>query len=156
MKGEEAPARRAGPLPPTYLLASIVAMVALHRLGPGKMLLPFPWNLSGIAPFVIGVLLNLVADRSFKKRHTTVKPFEQPSVLITDGVFGWTRNPMYVGFVLVLLGLGLLMGSVSPFAVVPVLALSLHVIFIRAEERALEEEFGDSWRTYKGEVRRWF
>ena len=112
-------------------------------------------NLFGIAPFVIGVLLNLVADRAFKNRHTTVKPFEQPSALITDGVFGWTRNPMYVGFVLILLGLGLLMGSVSPFAVVPVLALSLHVIFIRAEERALEEKFGDRWRTYKREVRRW-
>ncbi len=126
----------AGPLPPTYLLGSIVAMVAFNVLIPGPELVRFPWNLVGLAPFGLGVLLNLAADRSFKKRRTTVKPFEQPSALLTDGVFCWTRNPMYVGLVLILFGLGLFMGSVNPLVIVPVFALAMHVIFIRAEERA--------------------
>ena len=106
-------------MPPTYLLASIVAMVALHFLLPGMKLISFPWRLLGIVPFVVGVALNLLADGAFKRRRTTVKPFEESSALVTEGVFRITRNPMYLGFVLILLGIALGLGSLVPFAVTP-------------------------------------
>ena len=151
----ESAIERKGPMPPAYLFAAIAVMVALHFLLPGMKLLPFPWNLLGVGFLGIGVALNLVADKAFKKRQTTVKPFEEPSTLITDGVYNITRNPMYLGFVLVLLGIGVCMGSLVPFAVVPVFAVLIDVVFVRVEERMLENTFGGEWADYRNRVRRW-
>lgn len=147
--------KKSGPLPPTYLFVSIVVMLALHFLAPGMKLVPFPWRLLGIVPFLIGIVLNLSADQAFKEHETTVKPFETPSALVTQGVFRITRNPMYVGFVLLLLGIAVGLGALVPFAVIPVFAVLMDVVFIKEEERALQEEFGDAWQAYKSSVRRW-
>jgi len=147
--------KKEGPLPPTYLFVSIVAMVVLHFLLPGMKLISFPWRLLGSVPFVAGVVLNLAADGAFKRHRTTVKPFEESPALVTEGVFLITRNPMYLGFVLILLGIGLGLGSLVPFAVIPVFAVLMDIIFVRAEQRMLEEKFGDAWREYRSKVRRW-
>ncbi|MBN2307469.1 MAG: isoprenylcysteine carboxylmethyltransferase family protein [Candidatus Hydrogenedentes bacterium] len=143
------------PLPPTYLLAAILIMVALHFLFPWVKVIPLPWNLLGLLPFLLGGVLNLRADRLFKDRDTTVKPFEESSAFITEGVFGVTRNPMYLGFVLILAGLAAFMGSATPWAIVPAFAVVMEVVFIRPEERAMEAAFGEAYRTYRMRVRRW-
>jgi protein-S-isoprenylcysteine O-methyltransferase Ste14 len=104
---------------------------------------------------LLGILLNLLADRDLKKHKTTVKPFERSKGLATEGVFNITRNPMYLGMVLILLGLAILLGSATPFAVVPILGVVFQCFFIHPEERMLEETFGKRFRQYKGRVRRW-
>jgi len=142
-------------LPPTYLFLAIGVMVALHFLLPGRHVIGFPWNLLGIVPLGVGIALNLVADRAFKAHATTVKPFEDSTVLITGGVFRISRHPMYLGFVLILIGIAVLMGSLTPYAVIVVFAMLMEVVFIRVEERMLEEKFGDTWLAYKAKVRRW-
>ena len=144
-----------GPLPPTCLFIAIVAMAALHFLAPAVKLISFPWTLSGIVPFAVGIVLNLLADRAFKIRRTTVKPFKESSALVTGGVFRITRHPMYLGFVMILIGIALFMGSVTPFGVALVFAVLMDVKFIRIEERMLEEKFGELWLKYRREVRRW-
>lgn len=148
MKGNNA-------LPPTYLYLSIVIMVALHFLFPVAKPISFPWALLGAIPFALGLALNLIADRAFKVRKTTVKPFEEPTFLITDGVFRVSRNPMYLGFVLILIGIAVFMGSLTPYAVIIVFAIFMDTVFIRIEERMLGEKFGETWLVYKGDVRRW-
>jgi protein-S-isoprenylcysteine O-methyltransferase Ste14 len=142
-------------LPPTYLLLSIVAMIALHFLLPCQRVVPFPRTLFGIVPFLIGVVLNLVADRAFKKHQTTVKPFEESTSLITSGVYAICRHPMYLGFVLLLLGIAVFMGSLTPFVVVPLFVILMEVVFIRLEERMMEAKFSEAWLAYKTTVRRW-
>ena len=142
-------------LPPTYLLTSILAMVGLHLTIPAGRFIPFLWRLSGIAPMGLGLSVAVIADRAFKKCKTTVEPFKVSTSLVRGGVFRISRNPMYLGFVLILIGIGLLMGSVAPFVVVPVFAVLMDVVFIRAEERMLEETFGPEWLDYKKKVRRW-
>lgn len=97
---QESKKKKRGVLPPVYLFLSLVAIVALHVLLPGKQVIRFPWNLLGGLPFLAGVLLNLVADTAFKKHQTTVKPFEESSALVTSGVYSISRHPMYLGFVL--------------------------------------------------------
>ena len=62
---------------------------------------------------------------------------------------------MYLGMTLILLGIAVLLGSASPFAVVPVIAVLFDRVFIVPEERMLEETFGDHFREYRGRVRRW-
>ena len=141
--------------PPIYLFSSIVIMVLHHFLLPGRKVLALPWNLLGVIPMALGIGLNLVADSSFKKHETTVKPLEEPTVLITTGAFRVSRHPMYLGFVLVLFGIAVLMGSLTPYAVVFSFAIFIDVVFIRFEEKELENTFGEAWFEYKKKVRRW-
>ena len=142
-------------LPPNYFLGAILLTVILHLLLPVRQILTFPWRLLGLAPLAVGCMLNLLADRAFNKHDTTVKPFEESSTLLTDGVFGITRNPMYLGMTLILLGVAMLFGSAAPFAVVLFLAALLDRTFIAPEEQKLEDTFGERFRQYRRRVRRW-
>jgi protein-S-isoprenylcysteine O-methyltransferase Ste14 len=142
-------------LPPTYLWAAIIAMVAFHFLFPLKRIIPFPWDLLGLIPLALGIVLNLMADKAFRDAKTTVKPFRESTTLITDGVYRISRHPMYLGFVLILLGLAVLLGSLTPFMMIPVFAVVMDLVFIVVEEQMLEEKFGQAWLDYKAAVRRW-
>jgi protein-S-isoprenylcysteine O-methyltransferase Ste14 len=130
-------------------------MAALHFLLPLKKIILFPFNLLGAIPLALGIAFNLIADRAFKKNKTTVKPFEKSTVLITGGVFGISRHPMYLGFVLILTGIAILMGSLMPYLVIFAFAILMDAIFVRAEEEMLEETFGETLLKYKRRVRRW-
>lgn len=142
-------------LPPSYLFFAIIAMIMLHVLFPIAEVVPYPWQLLGCVPLLLGITLNLLADQAFKKNHTTVKPFEESSALITTGVFQLSRHPMYLGMVFILIGIGILMGTLMPFLLIPVFALLIEVMFVRTEERMLADKFGDAWREYQTNVRRW-
>jgi len=144
-----------GVLPPTYLFLAIVVMVAFHFLFPKPKVIRSPWNLFGSIPLASGLFLNFIADRAFKNQGTTVKPFEEPAALITGGVFRVSRNPMYLGFLLILIGIGVFLGSLTPFLVIIAFAIFNDIVFIRVEERMLEEKFGQVWQEYKRKVRRW-
>lgn len=142
-------------LPPTYFLGALVAVAALHIGWPICQLLHFPWRLLGLVPLAAGVILNLLADRRFKEHETTVKPFETSNALVTSGVFAVSRNPMYLGMSLILLGIALMLGSLSPFAAVIALPIAFDRAFITPEENMLEDAFGDDFRDYRRRVRRW-
>ena len=91
-----------------------------------------------------------MADRALIKHHTTVKPFEESTALITTGVFRISRHPMYFGMVLILVGIALLMGSLAPYVVIPIFAIVMDRVFIKIEERMFEEIFGSpGWLTKK-------
>lgn len=142
-------------LPPTYLLVALLMMVALHFVLPVMMIIPKPWNLIGIIPLLCGIALNLSADGAFKKVGTTVKPFQESSVLVTTGAYGISRHPMYLGYVLILLGVAAMLRSLTLFVVVPIFAVLMEAVFMRVEERMIEERFGEAWAAYKDSVRRW-
>ncbi len=141
-------------LPPTYFLASLALMAAL-AFAPIAPLLAWPWRALGLFPIAAGVWLNLAADRAFMARGTTVKPFERSSALAIDGVFRISRNPMYLGMVLILIGVALLLGSLAPLLVAAGFAAIIEIRFIPVEERMLAETFGDAWTAYCGRTRRW-
>jgi protein-S-isoprenylcysteine O-methyltransferase Ste14 len=133
----------------------MIVMVALHFLSPVERIIPFPWDLLGVLPLVLGAALNLIADKAFRDAKTTVKPFQESATLVTDGVYRISRHPMYLGFVLILLGLAILLGSLTPLLVVPIFAVVMDRVFIVIEERMLAEKFGQAWLDYKAKVRRW-
>jgi len=142
-------------LPPTYLFVSIIAIIALHFLFPLMRLIALPWKLIGIIPLGIGIILNLVADQAFKRLGTTVKPYEKSSAFIKNGVFQISRHPMYLGMILILIGISILLGSLTPFFVVVVFAIIMERVFIQVEERMMEETFGDEYLEYRANVRKW-
>ena len=142
-------------LPPTYLFSALIIMLILHFIFPGIKLILSPWNLFGLFPLIIGIALNLAADGALRKAGTTVKPFEKSTNLITTGVYRVSRHPMYLGFVLILIGVAILLGSAVPWLIIPIFYYLMEVNFIRIEERKLEEQFGSTWSAYKKLVRRW-
>ena len=142
-------------LPPVYFFISIVAMALFNFFGPVFDFARYPWTLLGLVPVGIGITLNLIADAAFKKAQTTVKPFEISTALITTGVFEISRNPMYLGMVLILIGIAILMGSLSPLIVIVLFAALMELVFVRTEEKMLEQHFGLAWTEYKSKVRKW-
>jgi protein-S-isoprenylcysteine O-methyltransferase Ste14 len=142
-------------LPPTYFYIAIVLVLVLHFLLPGAQVISSPWRYLGIIPLIVGSALNILADQAFKQHHTTVKPFEKSTFLVTKGVFRFSRNPMYLGFVLILAAISIFLGSVTPWIVVVVFPLVMEIRFIRAEETMLEAQFADMWLQYKQRVRKW-
>jgi protein-S-isoprenylcysteine O-methyltransferase Ste14 len=102
-----------------------------------------------------GLWINLWASNYFKKVDTTVKPFQTSTHLVTIGFYKYSRHPMYLGMLLILLGIFLLLGSLSPIIILPVYITLITRNFILPEEKMLQETFGDSYQKYKIKVRRW-
>ena len=106
--------------------------------------------------FVAAALaLDIWCVRTLAHRETTILPHRAASKLATDGPFRFSRNPIYVSHVAIVLGLGLLLGS--PFAVLltPLLAFGLQKLAVEPEERHLIGKFGDDYRAYMARTRRW-
>jgi protein-S-isoprenylcysteine O-methyltransferase Ste14 len=142
-------------LPTHLLLIAMLLMPALHFLWPGIVIFPAPWNFLGLLPMAVGIGVNLAADGDFHKAGTTVKPFEESTALVTTGMFRISRNPMYLGFVLILAGIAIVLGSATPWIVVPLFAFLIDRVFIAVEELMLEARFGPAWKEYKTAARRW-
>lgn len=114
-----------------------------------------PFNWLGFLFFFLGGTLNIWTDQLFKKVNTTVKPFEKPSNLILKGPFKISRNPMYLGMALLLIGIGFVLGSITSFVGFVLFVAAMEIRFIRQEEKILHEVFGAEFDAYKKKVRRW-
>jgi protein-S-isoprenylcysteine O-methyltransferase Ste14 len=140
--------------PPVYLLAALSLMVVLHLALPLATVFRPPWILLGLPPLLLGVIANLWSSRAFDAARTTVKPFEEPTSLLTHGCFRISRHPMYVGMVLLTFGIAVLLGTLTPLLVVALLAWVLSR-FMRFEEEKMVAAFGDEYQEYRRRVRRW-
>lgn len=142
-------------MPPTYFWFFFILMIAVHFLIPSNRIIPTPYNYLGVVPLLIGLWVNIWASNLFDKRETTIKPFQESSVLIIEGSFKYSRNPMYVGMALALAGLFVILGSLWPVFGIPVFMILMHYVFILPEEKDLEKKFGAQFLDYKKKVRRW-
>jgi len=142
-------------IPPVYLLLSLLAMTALSYFLPIARFIQPPYSYAGAVLLVIGLAIAATAAGSFKRAGTPVVPFEPSTALVTGGLYRITRNPMYLGMVLGLLGAAVLFGTVGALLPIPVFAWIIHTRFIVGEERFLEDIFGSSYLSYKKSVRRW-
>ncbi|HTT76751.1 MAG TPA: isoprenylcysteine carboxylmethyltransferase family protein, partial [Candidatus Binataceae bacterium] len=91
----------------------------------------------------------------FQASKTTKNPYGEPSVLVGQMPYTFTRNPMYLGFVAALLGLAVFFGSLVMVAAPVIFVLTIDRLVIPAEEAAMERSFGEAYREYKASVRRW-
>ena len=142
-------------MPPTFFFIFLMIAVLIHFVLPILQLINYPLNWSGLLFILAGGILNIWTDRLFKKNNTTVKPNETPTSLIKNGPFKFSRNPMYLGMEFLLIGVGLILGSVTSFVGAVLFPLTMELKFIRQEEKIMEEKFGDKFETYKKKVARW-
>lgn len=137
------------------MLLALLAMMALHRLVPLARIVPAPWSYLGLVPLLAGMVIAASAARAFGRAGTPIRPFERSTTLVTNGLYRYTRNPMYLGLALILIGVWLLLGTLSAALPILVFIWVIQAGFIRGEERFLEEIFGEQYRSYKSRVRRW-
>jgi protein-S-isoprenylcysteine O-methyltransferase Ste14 len=142
-------------VPPVYFLLTLIAMALLDRLLPIVHLVPVPYSYVGWVPLAAGMWLTGSAYRGFVRAGTPIVPFERSTALVTSGSYRITRNPMYLGLVLILSGIAILFGTLSAWLPIPLFIWILYSNFISREERFLEELFGQQYLTYKSRVRRW-
>ena len=141
--------------PPSYFNISWIAMIILHLTIPVYKFLEFPFNLTGILFMLTGLWMNIWASNYYNKVNTTVKPFQTSTQLITTGFYKYSRHPMYLGMVVALLGIVLLLGSLSPILVLPIFMRLISRKFMIPEEEMLLNTFGEAYERYKTQVRRW-
>lgn len=140
------------PLVLTFALAA--AMTAVRWLAPIDGLRFAPLTYPGALLILVGAASVLWSAGLFRRQQTTRNPYGEASVLTTQGLYRFSRNPMYLGMLLSLLGLALLLGDALDFAG-PLVFGWLTTRQIRKEEAALERIFGADYRDYKARVRRW-
>jgi protein-S-isoprenylcysteine O-methyltransferase Ste14 len=142
-------------MPTTLLLLALLAMLIVWWLLPADRWISFPERLLGSLPLLVGLGLSIMGSNKFEQVGTNIKTFADPDVLITDGLYRFSRNPMYLGFVLVLLGVTVLLGSLSTLLVTAVYFLITDRWYIQYEEQALTKKFGARYQQYKTRTRRW-
>ena len=142
-------------LPPVYFLAAVLLMVGLNYFVPVQTILNAPIKYLGVGMIAFGLFIVMWPAVTFGKAGTPIKPFEDSTRLVTNGMYRISRNPMYLGMVVVLLGIAVLLGSASPFLIAPIFGWLIQTRFVKFEEALLENTFGDEYLRYKQKVRRW-
>lgn len=142
-------------LPPHLFFCCILFIlgVSIYPLGPS--FLSFPWNLMGIVLIVVGLAITLVSNRAFMEVETNIKTFDAPDQFVRDGLFAYSRNPMYLGFVLSLCGMAMCAG-VWIALLAPILFFELSAYwYIPFEEDVMRATFGEEYLAYCQQTRRW-
>jgi protein-S-isoprenylcysteine O-methyltransferase Ste14 len=142
-------------LPFFFMFVLLAVMTALAMLPMTRVLYP-PVTWLGTLPLVSGLWVISISAGLFRRSETTLNPFGESAALVQDGLYRYSRNPMYLGMLLILAGAAVWLGHVLPFAALPVFVAVVSRQNIRHEERALEAQFGDAYRAYRQRVRRWF
>jgi protein-S-isoprenylcysteine O-methyltransferase Ste14 len=147
--------------PPLLFLAALLIGFVLDRL----LRLPFPVARTGWVHWVsainagalilMGIALFAASIRSFSRAATPIQGTRPTRALVTTGIHGWSRNPIYLGMFLVYVGIGLVVRSPWILLLAVPLAITIHYGVVAREEAYLERRFGDAYREYKGRVSRW-
>ncbi len=144
------------PLPPPFIfLGYLVSALILERVVP----FPTPWGLPlrivGALALVAGLALAASAIAEMRKAHTTPDTSKPTTALVTGGPYRFSRNPIYLGFLLIYLGLTLLAGTIWGLILSPFLVGSITRSIIHAEEEYLRRKFETEYIQYSARVRQW-
>lgn len=143
--------------PPAYLLIMASLMWLLDKFLPLYNCLDSPWNKLGLIIIGVAVLLDIWSLLLFFRAKTSPNPMKpsNTSHLVTGGLYRFSRNPMYLGLLVMLIGWALYLGSLSPLSMLPLFVWLLTKQQIEPEEIILMNKFGQEYRNYQQRVRRW-
>jgi len=141
--------------PPRIAMALLAITTCLWYFSPPMTILYVPYTLIGAISIVLGFTVLLRAWLQFKKVGTAVCPTAKSSLIVTDGIYKYSRNPMYLGMLVMLTGASLMMGTI-PAMFAPIgFFIVIDKVFIPFEEEKLQNFFGDVYAAYLTQTRRW-
>ena len=143
-------------IPPVVTSAvTAIGMWFVSRTLPTFALAPL--RVVAVAMGIAGVMVTGSALLSFRRARTTVNPMQPSSAssLVTSGIYRYTRNPMYLGMLFVLVGWALYLANVLAFLFLPAFIVYMNRFQIEPEERAMTALFGQEFLEYASRVRRW-
>ncbi|WP_164919456.1 methyltransferase family protein [Hansschlegelia zhihuaiae] len=143
--------------PPVLFLGFLTVGIAIDRLMwrlPIGLSATLAWP-AAAALFVAGLALIVGAGIRFRRDGTPPAPWKPTSAIVAAGPYRFTRNPMYLGMAAIYLAIALALDSLPALLLFVPLMVVVDLFVVRREERYLEARFGDGYRTYKSEARRW-
>ena len=143
------------PLAVGALLAALIWLVS--RLVPGFNFVFPGWEFLALTLAIAGAMFFVAGVASFRRAITTINPMkpESSSSLVLSGIYKFSRNPMYLGFLVVLFGWAVFLSNALSFIFLPAFIYYMNRFQIEPEEKALTAKFGEEFLTYKSRVRRW-
>ncbi|MEX0964897.1 MAG: isoprenylcysteine carboxylmethyltransferase family protein [Pseudohongiellaceae bacterium] len=142
--------------PPPAIFASLILVgAAIHYRWPLGMGIAESLEILGYLFVLIGIVIAIVVNSSFNRAGTAIEPWKPTTAIVTTGFYAWSRNPIYLGFCLINMGIGIATNSLWIFISFFPAAILLYYIAIAKEEAYLEKKFGDEYLAYKKKVRRW-
>ncbi len=142
--------------PPPLIYAAFLGLGYFARgLFPHQLVAP-PYNWTfGFVLVLIGMALVLLPASNLLRAKTALNPYRATSRIVTTGLFGISRNPIYLGLTAAYLGIAIAFNLTVAVLLTPLILLAMHYGVIRREEAYLERKFGDEYLQYKASVRRW-
>lgn len=141
--------------PPVVALMFIVIAYFLGRFAPLPFSAPPVLRYIGLALTFFGFLLGIAAFLEFRKARTTLDLHGSAKQVVTSGIYRFTRNPIYLGFLLMVIGLPLNSGLYWGIVLAPFYVFMMNRLIIQHEEAYLERKFGKTYTGYTSRVRRW-
>ncbi len=142
-------------IPPLLVALCVALMMLLRRRFPIIIFFHFPYTFIGIPPILAGIVISFLGGLRLWKKGTAVTTFGKPARLVTDGVYKYSRNPIYLGFAIALGGVLILVDSLAGIAVWILFVVLADRLYIRPEEEILAKRFGREFEEYKSRTRRW-
>ena len=133
----------------------LVLPILSHYLFPVILIVPRPYTYLGLALMLLGLALATWTAMTFRKIGTSYRLHGKSSGLATSGPFRMSRSPMYLAMLIWLVGLAVLLGSLTAFLFPILFFLAANYLIIPAEERKMEQMFGEQYVRYRWHVRRW-
>lgn len=147
-------------LPPLWFCLFLGVALVLHEYYPATRVFDISSNMSviaGVVIFTIGFALSMRASNLFAIEKTEILPTSPSNkALVVRGPYRYSRNPMYLGLVLELLGIALYVGTLPMFVATAGMIAIVSMVFVPYEEEKLQRVFGQKYSNYKASVRRWF
>ena len=141
--------------PPILLLLHLLSAYLLNRFFPLSIEFPNVLSWAGYVLVLIGLALPFSAVIQFMQAKTTVDPHGSVTKIVTNGAYRFTRNPIYLGFVCMLIGFLFIFKSYWGLILSPLFIVLMNVLVINYEEAYLEKKFGEQFTSYTSRVRRW-
>lgn len=141
--------------PPLVLLSCLLIGILLHVMWPIGLLDSSLASTVGWVLVIVSLGTIISLGLRFRREEVDIEPWKPTSKIMSSGLYAYSRNPIYLSFALLLIGIGLAQNSFWIFVSFVPATLIIYRTAIAREEKYLEQKFGDEYRQYKARVRRW-
>lgn len=141
--------------PPAIFVSLILAGAGIQSVFPVALGIPESLQIIGYVLVIAGVAIAIIVSGAFRRVGTAIEPWKPTTAIVTTGIYAWSRNPIYAGFCLINMGIGVATNSLWIYVSFIPAAFLVYVVAIAKEEAYLEEKFGEEYLAYKNRVRRW-